>query len=115
MQFQILNSDKQPISMGKLDKEAAAFWGKEVDDNDYAYPEGFGAFTNWFEIIGGAIATLPNRERPYEWRDVIGKMCGVAAICKTDTDEVLREINRLRPFIALCLHWKAQGYAPVSC
>lgn len=36
--FQILDKEGNPVNMGELDKEAAAFWGKEVDPKHYAVP-----------------------------------------------------------------------------
>ena len=60
--------------MKELDKEAAEFWGKEVDSKNYANPfpevegDSFAAIQtnalnrsqNWFDIIGRAIATQEN-------------------------------------------------------
>lgn len=36
--FQILNANGQALTMKELDKEAAEFWGKEVDSKYYANP-----------------------------------------------------------------------------
>ena len=36
--FQILNTNGQALTMKELDKEAAEFWGKEVDPKYYANP-----------------------------------------------------------------------------
>ena len=72
--FQILNANGQALTMKELDKEAAEFWGKEVDPKNYANPfpevEGnsFAAIRanslnnaqNWFDIIGRAIANQEN-------------------------------------------------------
>lgn len=66
MGFQILNSNGEPISMHELDREAAAFWGKEVRIKYYATPtiyKGDDEFKramadtsgNWFDVIGHAI------------------------------------------------------------
>ena len=60
--------------MKELDKEAAEFWGKEVDSKNYANPfpevveNSFAAIRanalnnaqNWFDIIGKAIANQEN-------------------------------------------------------
>lgn len=112
MQFQILNSDNQPITMGELDKEAAAFWGVETGEHHVA-PKGHHWTENWFQFIGATIAQMPQRK--YEWSDIIGKLCGIAAIGETSFPAVLDCIKCYEPFIELCLHWKAQGYIPVSC
>ena len=72
--FKILNAEGQALTMAELDKEAAKFWGKEVDSKNYANPfpevEGnsFAAIRanalnnaqNWFDIIGRAIANQEN-------------------------------------------------------
>lgn len=36
--FRILNAEGKAITMGELDKEAAAFWNKEVHPKNYANP-----------------------------------------------------------------------------
>ena len=72
--FQILNAEGKALTMAELDKEAAEFWGKEVDPKHYANPfpkvEGnsFSAIQtnalnntqNWFDIIGWNIAHQGN-------------------------------------------------------
>ena len=72
--FQILNANGQALTMKELDKEAAEFWGKEVDPKNYANPfpevggNSFAAIRtnalnnaqNWFDIIGRAIANQEN-------------------------------------------------------
>lgn len=72
--FQILNANGQALTMKELDKEAAEFWGKEVDSKNYANPfpevggNSFAALRanalnnaqNWFDIIGRAIANQEN-------------------------------------------------------
>lgn len=112
MQFQILNKDKQPITMGELDKEAVAFWNVEPSDR-YAAPKGFCWTDNWFQYIGSTIAQMPQGK--YDWSDIIGKLCGIAAIGETSFSAVLDSIKCYEPFIELCLYWKAQGYTPISC
>ena len=37
--FQILDADKNPIEISQLDKEAADFWGKQVDKKYYTHPQ----------------------------------------------------------------------------
>ena len=79
--FQILNANGQALTMAELDKEAAEFWGKEIDPKNYANPfpdkvadEGasfaermkidrdnaLNNAQNWFDIIGRAIANQEN-------------------------------------------------------
>lgn len=72
--FKILNAEGQALTMSELDKEAAEFWGKEVDPKNYANPfpkkeeNSFSAMQanalnnaqNWFDIIGRAIANQEN-------------------------------------------------------
>ena len=36
--FEILNKEGKAITMAELDKEAAEFWGKEIDPKNYANP-----------------------------------------------------------------------------
>lgn len=72
--FKILNAEGKAITMAELDKEAAEFWGKEVDPKHYANPfpkeegDSFSAICanalnnaqNWFDIIGWNIANQGN-------------------------------------------------------
>lgn len=121
MSFQILNSEMQPIFMGELDREAAAFFGVEVDNKRYAEPFRFAP--NWFDIVGWAINQQPkdtnaSGNRPKgrcEWSDIIGYICGIAAIGESTYEEIIRKIGVYKPYIELCLHWEAKGYIPVSC
>lgn len=81
MGFKILNAEGQAIEIKELDKEAAAFWGKEVDEKWYADPttprkEGESQAdyyrrqrTNWFDCIGYAIHN-PATNWTSGWRNV---------------------------------------------
>ena len=84
--FQILNADGQALTMKELDKEAAEFWGKEVDPKHYANPfpevkeDSFSAVQtnalnrsrNWFDIIGWNIAYQGNYTSG--WQNVVHTM-----------------------------------------
>lgn len=91
--FQILNANGQALTMKELDKEAAEFWGKEVDPKHYANPfhkkvadEGasfsekiqierdnaLNNGSNWFDIIGWNIANQGNYTSG--WRNVVHTM-----------------------------------------
>lgn len=98
--------------MGELDKEVAAFWDVETGDN-YVAPKGRHWTENWYQFIGATIAQMPPKK--YRWSDIIGEICRIAAIGDTSFPAVLNSIKYFEPYIELCLHWKAQGYTPVSC
>ena len=84
--FQILNVEGKAITMKELDKEAAEFWGKEVDSKYYANPfpeveeDSFSAVQtnalnrsqNWFDIIGWNIAHQGNYTSG--WQNVVHTM-----------------------------------------
>lgn len=111
MQFQIL-CNNEPLTMGTLDKSAADFWGVETSDH-YTAPKGRHWTDSWYQHVGTAIAQMPQRK--YDWSDIIGKLCGIAAIGETSFPAVLDSIEYYKPYIELCLYWKTQGYIPVSC
>ena len=91
--FKILDKNGKALTMGKLDKEAAEFWGKEVHPKHYANPfpdkvadEG-ASFTermkienenalnnvsNWFDIIGWNVANQGNYTTG--WQNVVHTM-----------------------------------------
>lgn len=112
MAFQILDKNNKPLSMVSIDKEAAAFWNVEIKDN-FSAPEGRDWTESWYNFIGNTISNLPDDK--YEWSDIIGKLCGIAAIGETNYDSIISCINYYRPYIELCLHFKIQGYVPISC
>lgn len=111
MEFQILDSNKNAITIGNLDREAADFFGVEFDDKLYACPKGKRGL-DWFNWIGYSIARQPKKGNR-EWREIIGDMTSTCAICK-DKDEFFKDFENLRELIELCFHWKAKGYIPVS-
>lgn len=107
--FQILNSNNIPISLGELDKEAAEFWNIDISDR-YVTPNQ--RTDSWFQSIGAVISQMS--EGKHEWFDVIGKLCGIAAIGETSFLAILDAITYYEPYIDLCLYWNSKGYTPVT-
>lgn len=91
--FKILDKNGKALTMGKLDKEAAEFWGKEVHPKHYANPfpdkiadEGASLAerikierdnalhdaSNWFDVIGWNIAN--QGKYTFSWRNVAHTM-----------------------------------------
>lgn len=56
MAFQILDSNKEPIKLSKLDLIACELWGIEVDRKWYAQPTEERYAMNWFDKIGWLIS-----------------------------------------------------------
>lgn len=111
MQFQILNSNNQPLTLAELNKSAADFWGVEISD-DYAAPKETGI--SWYHTIGRTIAhCIPTGK--CDWSVVIGDLCTQIAAGDFSYDEFINLIEFNKPYIELCLYWKKQGYTPVSC
>lgn len=111
MQFQIHKNGK-PLTMGELDKSAAAFWKIEIDPEEYVAPKGFSWPMTWFNFIGKSIAMMP--EGTHNWSEVIGNICCLAAIGEKSFDALQRYIKAYKPFIELCYYWKSLGYVPVT-
>jgi hypothetical protein len=92
--FQIHDANGNAINIKDLDTEAAAFWGKEVEERAYAYPqirkEGEGSFAyasrkgNWFDIIGRQISRLDEPGWYSEWKEVIRRL-----IDRMETDFII--------------------------
>lgn len=91
--FRILNAEGKAMTMGELDKEAAAFWNKEVHPENYANPfpdvivsedASFkekmqaemtnvrNSSLNWYEIIGWNIAN--QGDYTSGWQNVVHTM-----------------------------------------
>lgn len=111
MKFAIYNKEGKPITMGKLDVEAAEFWKVEFSAKKYASPKNY--LCSWFDTVGTAIANLSQGK--HEWSEVIGYFAGVAAIGENSFQEIIDSLKYFQPYIELCLYWKAKGYTPVSC
>lgn len=111
MKFAIYNKEGKPITIGKLDVEAAEFWKVEFSAKKYASPEN--CPYSWFDSIGTAIANLSQGK--HEWSKVIGYLAGVAAIGEHSFQEFIDALKPFKPFIELCMYWESKGYTPVSC
>lgn len=111
MEFAIYNKEGKPISMGKLDVEAAEFWKVEFSAKKYASPENY--YCSWFDTVGAAIASLSQGK--HEWSKVIGYFASVAAIGEHSFQEFINALKPFKPFIELCIYWESKGYTPVSC
>ena len=91
--FQILDKDANALTMAELDKEAAEFWGKEIDPKHYAnpfpkkvadenaslsekmrvkYENAMNDTFNWFDVIGWNIANQGTYT--YGWQNVVHTM-----------------------------------------
>ena len=111
MKFAIYNKKGKPITMGKLDVEAAEFWKVEFSAKKYASPEN--CYYSWFDNIGTAIADLSQGK--HKWSEVIGYFASVAAIGEHSFQEFIDALKPFKPFIELCIYWESKGYIPVSC
>lgn len=91
--FKILDKNGKALTMGKLDKEAAEFWGKEVHPKHYTNPfpdkvasedaplsekirieskNALNNASNWFDVIGWNIAN--QGKYTFSWRNVAHTM-----------------------------------------
>ena len=91
--FQVLDKDAKALTMAELDKEAAEFWGKEIDPKHYAnpfpeekvsedaplsekirikYENARNNACNQFDVIGWNIANQGNYT--YGWQNVVHTM-----------------------------------------
>lgn len=111
MKFQILDAEGNALSMGKLDKEAAEFFGVPYSEKKYAKPNP--RATDWYNLIGYTIANFPYKGR-LSWDDVVGRLLCTAAFATDSFDELHNCIIAYKPHIELCYHWKSKGYIPVS-
>lgn len=111
MKFAIYNKEGEPITMGKLDVEAAEFWKVEFSAKKYASPEN--CYYSWFDNIGTAIAGLSQGK--HEWNEIISYFAGVAAIGEHSFQEFIDALKPFKPFIELCMYWESKGYTPVRC
>ena len=140
--FQILDKENNPISIKQLDKEAAEFWGKEVDPKWYANPSSkethpLKQHSNWYDTIGWTIAHKGNYTSGWHnvVNDLISETLGqkfidfedkttvkVAEFQKSgETTLSLPEkveidiyfcLEYYKPYIQLINHWMGKGYTP---
>ena len=80
--FRILNADGKAISISELDKEAAEFWGVEVNPKWYACPKRTNGVEtiNWFDCIGYKIANPIHPYKKYSnlWMNIISDIVSEA-------------------------------------
>ena len=111
MAFQILNKENKALTLKELNALAAEFWDVEHTER-YVVPKGYHA-CDWFNFIGAVTSDMPKGK--IEWSDLIGKICGIAAIGESYFTDMMDSINCSKPYIELCFQWKRLGYTPVSC
>jgi hypothetical protein len=117
MGFQILNRDKEPISMKELDAEAVALWGVEPDEKMYAGPlpkppeddmeayfDWFRSNGNWFDQIGYRI----HRHNIYDWDDL--KALYISNLIFKFSMEKIMAIPVVAGYLKLIDHWASKGY-----
>ena len=113
MKFAIYNKEGKPITMDELNREVAQFWKVNYTKTKYVSPKGY--FSTWLDTISTAIAGTQSNH----WIDVIGFFTKVAtvgaSIREASFEGIIDALKYYKPYIELCLYWKAQGYTPVSC
>lgn len=106
--MQIHNQNKEAICLHELDAEAAAFWGYEVHEKEYASPRGPYSGCNWFDTIGWRIASS-DKDQP-NWSDI--KSYWIQD--KDYRDENGNMLPTIQALVNLCNHWENKGYTPVK-
>lgn len=134
MSFQILNKEGEALTMNELDREAAAFWNKEVHTKHYASPpantEGMSEIDkirsditgNWFDVIGYQIHSPEDARYTSGWNNV---KCSLWTIqskgwyskvfnWSIEEMEIYMKVTKdfLKPYYDLIDHWEAKGYQP---
>lgn len=109
--FQIRTSENCPLTLGQIDKIASEFWKVTVNNDTYCKP--FPNYMDWFNTIGGTINNFPHGV--VEWREIIGHLCGTAAIGETDIENFYAALAYYKPYIELCFHFSKLGFIAVSC
>ena len=110
MTFQILHNGNA-LTIDELDKEAAAFFGVEHNNNEYAKPSKYNF--DWTDIIIHAISCVD--ERNINWTKVITKILSNTTSLTRSYDDLQKSIKIFRPYIELCYHWQTKKYIPISC
>lgn len=117
MGFQIKNKDGEGVLLNTLDKEAAELWGKEVDDDGYAFPGDNVIGLSWFDFIGWKIS------HPGDWTkgwDNVKNDLWISALSGTMynksraevAEKALNAFDYLKPYIDLIDLWESKGYTP---
>ncbi len=126
MNFQILDANKNPISLIQLNQEAAEFWNLEPSSKYYVKPSK--NHLNWFDVIGGAII---NKRNYYSgWTDVVNNLWEAQSeginiqggfnketntlddisIIPMTSERFNNIVEYLKPYIDLINHWNKKGY-----
>lgn len=144
MSFKILTASGEAIAINRLDEEAAAFWGKEVQAKSYTTPDEpkgedeseiqfWGRqHGNWFDIIGHQIHSWESYNK-MTWKSISQNLLADTTLLDVllpdgtpvlwDNETGLEEsiqvriigcLEYIRPYIALMKHWEAKGYVPVQ-
>jgi hypothetical protein len=126
MGFQINDKDGAGVPISQLDREAAAFWGVEIEARSYASPTHFGM--SWYDIIGFYISRQGNYTSG--WRNVAVSIFSCLleglpvnmqekeTVAILPINEVMmsieKKIDAMQPYIELINHWQSMGYQPVK-
>ena len=130
-EFQILDTNGEPISMNILDHQACTVWGhQEPHEKAYVSPKPRSAFdeegvkgdfeymrqTNWFDAIGWAIATQGNYTTG--WDNVKCKLMAIQIegnVLKPIEDQIVSLVfanKYLAPYFELISIWQMAGFTP---
>lgn len=109
MDFKIIHNERA-LTIDELDKEAAAFFGVEYNDNEYAKPSKYNF--DWTDIIIHAISCV--NERNINWTKVIEKILSNTTSLTRSYDDLQKSIKMFRPYIELCYFWQAKKYIIVN-
>lgn len=138
--FRILNAEGKAMTMGELDKEAAAFWNKEVHPKNYANPFPDVIVSEDASFKEKMQADIANQgDYTSGWQNVVhtmmaeslgncllninqGEPIKIAHFIKHDNNQLHLEdsyeariyatLNYFKPFVDLINHWMSKGYTP---
>lgn len=134
MSFEIHNPQDEAINLSELDKEAAAFWGKEAHPSNYAAPLGSNKDDasvdeilkamrgNWYDIIGWNIHHQSSNWTS-GWNNIKASMWSVVSTSMyeyifLEDDTLTLHIEGakayLKPYFQLIDYWESKGYKPVQ-
>lgn len=135
--FRILDEKGSPITMGYLDKVAATFWNKEIHHKRYAAP--YKAkddsvsermketiSTNWFDMIGKAIAEQGCHTKHNSWDNVVITMTaediGEAIVSQSYLRDEMSDETLIvcvknvmyyhKPYVELIREFERRGWTP---
>lgn len=126
MGFEILNTEKQPILINELDKDAATLWNKEVDARHYAHPkpttgdevqDAMYLSMNWFDYVGYNIhanqAAYTKNYKQMTWDMVKESLLLTQFNVVKGTAQQLENMRMyLKPYFDLIDLWESKGYTP---